>query len=663
MDLTPERPPRGETVTFAIAADENQSLSPRRSSRPKKNPSVTPRRFNRFFTPRHRNLQRAVRTSRKALQDLSAARLNSRSDQPPNKKRKLSFSSVPSLPSSPIKKDTLPCSQPSTQAGEESRLVPEHDVDFACFDSEDDEDGCAPKAYPARLVPYRSVSTSAASLYKRLGGRKTIIDANDSRLWQNETADFYSSSEDSYAYNRRFASLPFCAAGFKTVSLVAIGDEDGSVRIHDVSSPAIPYNEVFLTMHPHDNAIMDMELSNDDSLLATASGDQTCRIIDMKKQIATHTLIGHTGSIKRVQFQPGSGNNILATCSRDGGVCLWDLRCAKAQGSTMFKELRRESEGFLSNNREVNAINEIRDAHTSSDSSRISTSRRPLVSARSDFAVTTCAFMDQSRPHLLATASENNAIIKLWDMRTSYKQRTGKPNPVSATEQPKSHENVRPFGVTSIAFSTDGSRLYSLCRDHTVYTYSTAHLVLGSAPEMSSSSRPFRQSQPIGHGLGPLYGFRHPKLRLQTFYDKLAIRHRAEDQTEVIATGSSEECAVLFPTDERYLNQATRGPHLDPRAVRTGFPMTIPDGPCPIYYHGTALVKGHRKEVTAVAWTHNGNLVTTSDDYTTRCWRQDADKARALRLNTERDLYARYMSGWANVLEDYDEDEDEEDDE
>ncbi|KAI1624674.1 WD40-repeat-containing domain protein [Exophiala viscosa] len=667
MDLTPERPPRGETVTFAVAADESQNLSPRRISRPKKNPSVTPRRFNRFFTPRTRNVQRAVRTSRKALQDLSAARLNSRRDPPqhPNKKRKLSFSSVPSLPSSPIKRDTIPSSQSSTQAGEGQRLLAEDDSDFECFDTEADEKGCAPRTYPARLVPYRSVSSSAAALYKRLGGRKTVVDANDSRLWQNEAANFYSSSEDFYGYNRRFASLPFCAAGFKTVSLVAIGDEDGSVRIHDVSGPAIPYSEVFLTMHPHDNAIMDMELSSDDALLATASGDQTCRIIDMKKQIATHTLIGHTGSIKRVQFQPGSGNNILATCSRDGSVCLWDLRCAKAKGSTMFKELRRESEGFLNDNREVNAVNDIRDAHTSSDGSRISTSRRPVpVSARNDFAVTTCAFMDQTRPHLLATASENNAIVKLWDMRTSYKQRSGKPNPVSATEQPKSHENVRPFGVTSIAFNTDGSRLYSLCRDHTVYTYSTAHLVLGSASEMSlSSSRPFRQSRQTGHGLGPMYGFRHPKLRLQTFYDKLAIRHRAEDQTEIIATGSSEECAVLFPTDERYLNQATRGPHPDPRIVRTEFPMSTPDGHCPIYYHGTALVKGHRKEVTAVAWTHNGNLVTTADDYTTRCWREDADEARALRLNTERDAYARYMSGWADVLDGYDDDGDEEDDE
>lgn len=691
MDRTPERPSRGDTVTFAIPPDENRS--PRRSSRVKKNPSVTPKRFNRFFTPRARNVHRVVRTSRKALRDLSAATLNSRSDggqqlglpldehgQKPIKKRKLSFISVASLPSSPIKKDSfLLSSQETTPAGPGEQRAEANYTGIPCFetDEEDDENEDQiplTRAFPPRLAPYRSISTSAAILSRRLEGRKKTTEANDSKLWQHQSAGFYSSSDDCYAYNPRFSSLPFCATSFKNVTLVAIGDEDGSVRIHDVSHPGLPYNQVFMTMHPHDNAIMDMELSPDDALLATASGDQTCRIIDMKQQVSTHTLIGHTGSIKRVQFQPGSGNNILATCSRDGSICLWDLRCAKAKGSTVFKELRRESSEFLNDSREINNINEIRDAHTSYDRSRLLKGRRQPgpISARYDFAVTTCAFISESRPHLLATASENDAIIKLWDMRTSYKQRSGRPTPVSATSEPKSHENHRQFGVTSMAMSTDGSRLYSLCRDHTVYAYSTAHLVLGSAPEMSISSRPFRQSRTAGHGLGPLYGFRHPSLRLQTFYDKLSVRHETCDMTEMIATGSSEECAILFPTDERYLNKCLQrrppseeGGRSRPRLARTPSSLFQPppapesiDGNCPIYYHGTALVNGHRKEVTAVTWTTNGNLVTTSDDYSTRCWREDADKARALRLNTDRDI-ARHQSGWAEVHKGYDDDEDE----
>ncbi|KIW20986.1 hypothetical protein PV08_01565 [Exophiala spinifera] len=668
MDQTPERPSHSETVTFSIPEDAVRS--PRRSSRIKKNPSVTPRRFNKFFTPRARNLQRAVRSSRKALHDLSAATLNSRADSVhrPSKRRRISFSSVPSLPSSPIRKG--PASVVTNANVEFQGLGPAPEAFAECFTTDDDyEDEDIPgttRALPPPLIPYRAISTSAAALSRRLGVRNRVVEANGSNLWQHETANFYSSADDFYSYNRQVASLPFCATGFKTVSLVAVGDEDGTVRVHDACSQDQSYNQVFLQMHPHDNAVMDLELSEDDALLATASGDQTCRIIDMKQQVSTHTLVGHTGSIKRVQFQPGSGNNLLASCSRDGSICLWDLRCAKAKGSTMFQELRRESATFLESSREVNTINDIRDAHTARNNLSSKGRRQHIpISARSDFAVTTCAFISASRPHLLASASENDAVIKLWDMRTSYKQRSGGPNPISATLEPQSHQNHRQFGVTSIAMSTDGSRLYSLCRDHTIYAYSTAHLVLGSAPEMALSSsalRPARQPRQPVHGLGPLYGFRHPSLRLQTFYDKLALRHMSNDHTEVLASGSSEECAVLFPTDERYLNKAARrqpeNATLAPRLRRATSSSSSSDAPLPIYYHGTALVNAHRKEVTAVAWTRNGNLVTTADDYTTRCWREDAAQARMLRLNSERDV-RRYQSGWAEVPARYDEDDDE----
>lgn len=705
MDCTPERPAPADKVTFAVDNDENKS--PRRSSRVKKNPSVTPKRFTKFFTPRLQNPQRAVRTSRKALQNLSAARLNSRShaigssglplDEQNGrvpKKRKLSFVSISSIPSSPIKKDNAFSSsqehhiaghieQPPVDKGHNSVCI---DTDDEEAETEDEEEVLGSKAFPPRLIPYRSTSTAAGMLSRRIEGRRTITEANDSTLWQHETANFYSTPEDCcrYTTSRPFVSaLPFCAAGFKTVPLVAIGDEDGTVHIHDAEDPSLPYNRIFMTMYPHDNAIMDMELSPDDSLLATASGDQTCRIIDMKQHQSTHTLRGHIGSIKRVQFQPCSGNNVLATCSRDGSICLWDLRCATSKGSLVYKNLNREPESFLCQSADVSCVNQIRDAHTAFDlPGRMKGRRRQgPVSARSDFAVTTCAFIGSSRPHLLATASENDAIIKLWDMRTSYKSRSGRPTPVSATLEPKSHQDHRQFGVTSIAMSTDGARLYSLCRDHTVYAYSTSHLVLGGAPEMSpTSSHPFRQSRSAGHGLGPLYGFRHPALRLASFYDKLAVRHRSQDNTEMIATGTREECAVLFPTDERYLNKSARRRPLqanEPRSAnassqppsssplaRTSSSISISrqqplddiEGGCPIYYHGTALVNGHAKEVTAVAWTVNGNLITTADDYTSRCWREDAQPARSLRLNTDRDL-ARYQSGWAEVRKGYDDDE------
>ena len=45
----------------------------------------------------------------------------------------------------------------------------------------------------------------------------------------------------------------------------------------------------------------------------------------------------------------------------------------------------------------------------------------------------------------------------------------------------------------------------------------------------------------------------------------------------------------------------------------------------PIYEHGSALIRRHEKEVTAVTWNYDGSLQL--HDFTVRCWREDGDKA------------------------------------
>ena len=138
-------------------------------------------------------------------------------------------------------------------------------------------------------------------------------------------------------------------------------------------------------------------------------------------------------------------------------------------------------------------VNQIKGAHANTRE-READVRSPPNGRYNHSSVTSLAFLpDLSRNHLLVSASEADATVKLWDMRTTYSNRRPRPVPVSTTDEPPSHKIHRRFGLTSIAFSEDGSRLYSLCRDHTVYAYSTSHLVLGDAPEMSSAgSQPRR---------------------------------------------------------------------------------------------------------------------------------------------------------------------------
>lgn len=440
------------------------------------------------------------------------------------------------------------------------------------------------------------------------------------------------------------------------------------------------FPQAYLTFRPHGNAIMDLEFSSDDMFLATASGDQTALILDMTTQKPIFCLSNHVSSVKRVQFQPASNNKVIATCSRDGNVNIWDLRCKGYDNPSLQIRCSLASnadEGPSAPSPKMKypqAVNTIHGAHAwmarTSVSTTVSDRSEPQV-GRADVTVTSLSFLQPGRENLFVTASEANACVRLWDLRTAYNIRRGRPTPLSTTREPENHVKYRAFGTTSMALNGDGSKLYTLCRDSTVYAYSTSHLILGSAPELTlNNTRPRRSGGPDKTGLGPLYGFRHPRLQVSSFYVKTAVRQARDDKGEMLAVGSSDHCAILFPTDERYHSSTNTTneddlptpevplPPLRPGLRRTnsmaGLSGRIEDT-IPIYQSGTALIGGHKKEVSAVSWTVNGELVTVSDDYSSRCWREGPD-ARDLRTGGEADG-RRWSSGWADTPDSYDDEE------
>jgi WD40 repeat protein len=93
------------------------------------------------------------------------------------------------------------------------------------------------------------------------------------------------------------------------------------------------FEKTYLSFRVHANAVIDMCFSDDDTRLATASGDSTARVVDMTTQTVIGILGNHSASLKQVRFQPGVNNgNVLATSSRDGSVQIWDLRCKGLDG-------------------------------------------------------------------------------------------------------------------------------------------------------------------------------------------------------------------------------------------------------------------------------------------------------------------------------------------
>ncbi|KAL8818691.1 MAG: hypothetical protein Q9223_002728 [Gallowayella weberi] len=689
--------------------------------KPKARPTVTPRTFTRFFTPRSSFTRGGkIGASRQALKDITASAANrnpsvrgrplgkdpisifedaENNSVPARKKRKTQepLSPVVTLAgSSPLKR----LSEPASKTMQDSYIEDDSEL---TDDHVEEENPLQAKVVhqpteiqsPRPIVRSKQRGAVVGLLSRELGleapirHRLPLCHGQDP---QYETANFYSTPKDSHpCVNLNDASLhalPFCIASCNTESLVAVGDEEGGIRLLETAKAGNPgFDKPYLTLRPHVNAILDLAFSPDDLLLATASGDQTSQVIDMPTQHTIHTMTGHTGTLKQVMFQPGR-SSVVATSSRDGSVRIWDLRCKGFDTPVHNLHVSLDGPGASDTSRGLpknmiytRCVDAIIGVHSSGGSLAPSLCRATDSNATNDLpskseprsrngdvSVTAMSFLSPGREHLLLTASEADATVKLWDLRATYShRRSTKPIPLSSTRQPQHHTRYRHFGITSMALSGDSARLYTLCRDSTIYAYSTAHLILGHAPELSSTPPVGFHKSRFRHttekeGLGPIYGFRHPQFHATSFYVRLAVRSAKDDRSELLAVGSSDMAAVVFPTDERYMQRSPSRTRLEPTA--TFSPLTPPpsasrlslprvsssshiNDTIPIYNHGTALVRGHKDEVTAVNWAHGGELVTVSDDFTARCWREDGATARGLRMVGEGEG-RRWRCGWAD---------------
>lgn len=443
--------------------------------------------------------------------------------------------------------------------------------------------------------------------------------------------------------------------------MLAIGDEDGNIHLQDSEGD---FSKPHLSWKAHSNAIMDVQFSSDDLYLAAGSGDQTAQIVDVRTQQTLAVLAKHKSSVKQVRFQPGD-DKIVATSSRDGAVQIWDLRCKGNQGSI--------HSAWGSDAPYASVVRTLASAHAditlpsaSSVTKTPSNTKTENIARRNDISVTALSFLPEGRQHLLLTASDASTCVKLWDIRGRYSLR-GPAIPIATTQHPESHNRHRHFAINSLTLSGDASRLYALSKDNTVYAYSTSHLILGVAPELSTTSSSKQKYCGVGQeGLGPIYGFRHQSFHAGSFYVKASLRKACEDRTEMLAVGSTDGCPVLFPIDEIFLKRETRyqdddaddlpdiniaGKSLRPSLTRSLTNSRCPDS-IPIYEHGTPLIRGHDAEVTSVSWARNGSLISVSDDFRIRRWKEGS-QARELRIGGESEG-KRWQCGWAGVGEGYD---------
>ncbi|CZT03230.1 related to lethal(2) denticleless protein [Rhynchosporium agropyri] len=708
-----------ENTSIEAIHGSSPPQSPKRGKKERRAPSVTPRKFTRFFTPRSTHGSLPNTRSRRALNDIAAPNTSNRYTQSSPLQP---FRDINGQESSPLgftreSKRRKVFHTMEMSNGKQLGFVGAHDEDSnmagvlsspceravqalhyieedeeATSETEDEEGQILEPV--KRIVRIQNRGLAGQLLHRSTGTspRHYLYPVND---WQDHTAKFYSNPEDvhtsmSILHDGARRTIPFCARGLSAPgsSLVAIGDEEGYIRIlESAKGGKPPFTKTCFTVRLHSNAIIDMSFTDDDSRIATASGDQTARVFDMQKQATLAILGNHTASLKQVRWQPGAGNkDVLATSSRDGSIQLWDLRCNIADGPVNCIVAPRDNDPIYDEPRRGDGILFNRPVTTIYDGHKPQAQVPAAIGdpdqiiapferqARSgDVSITAIEFLPAGREHLLISASEADASVKLWDIRqTSLRNKPR--GPLASTAQPQSHNRWRHFGVNTLNLSGDGSRFYTLCKDNTVYAYSTEHLMLGHVPELSTIN-PVRASTKLAtqEGLGPLYGFRHPKLHATTFYVKSDIRKARNGKCEMLAVGSSDGFTILFPTDERYLPRQSQAHQLDvtagndlpsrifenrPTLRRSGsgsFNSRVDDSLL-ISTTGTALVRGHDREVGSISWTSSGDLVTVGDDYLIRCWREDGDDAKDLRVGGEKDG-RRWGSGWADVEESYDDDD------
>lgn len=643
--------------------------------KPKRPPPITPKRFQKFFTPRaSTNGSSRVSRSSRQLQDITRTAVNRGNATHRTTPRKtvnfvdINVENNVQTPQLSSRKRKTPYLSPESSPAQSSPTKRHKYATPPPFSILEDAPVFDEPPVPIFQEPIRRLKNlggTSRKLTRSFGGLLSVgrgLRRDHCASWQDYTANFYTSSDDYHELPQ--GAPPFCTATCNVNSLVAVGDEDGWVHLLDAEDEApSSFSKAHVSWRAHGNAVMDIQFSSDDKWIATGSGDQTGQIIDAQTQQTVHVLAKHKSSVKQIRFQPGD-DNIVATSSRDGAVQIWDLRCKG--GHINVHSAWGEDAPYAS------TIRSLASAHVDIGPIVSTVKTNPSLKSeafnrRNDVSVTALSFLPTGREHLLLTASDASTSVKLWDIRGRYSLR-GPALPLSTTRHPESHTRHRHFAINSLTLSGDAARLYALSKDNTIYAYSTSHLILGTAPELSlsNSSKHQRTQQ---EGLGPIYGFRHRNFHAGSFYVKASLRKATGDRPELLAVGSTDGSPVLFPTDETFfgreqnreetpelpqLRRSTRPSLLRKSSSFTKFANQLADT-IPIYEYGTPLIRGHDAEVTSVSFTRGGKLISVGDDFRVRRWRE-GPKARELRQCGEAEG-KRWQCGWAATSETYDDDE------
>lgn len=398
--------------------------------------------------------------------------------------------------------------------------------------------------------------------------------------------------------------IPFAVACAHTCSLTAVGQENGGIHVFDHSQRATDREEgpsLFVST-VHQNAIFDVEWSADDRLLATASGDQTVSVLDVPTQAVIGRLHGHTSSVKEIKFDP-TNPHLCVTGGRDGKIAVWDLRGSTAAGTK--------------------PVSQVVSAHGCVNGGTTAAAAARRNAKTNTPAISITALLYKANGHLVS-ACASNPVLMSWDLRYLRSEvHVGAPlghfpfldsswaRPTQACASTRLqvgrtcsvNKRERTHGVTSLAQSLDGQRIYSMNRNNKVYEYTSSHEQAGPTKIIESSD-----------------------LVVRSFYSKCSISNDG-----LLACGNANGSPVIIDTnrapDKQHHHHKTASLEEDqenssPGAEQAGLVKLSSDQrPSRTARQVTG---GHQQECTGLSWSHDSSVfISIGDDASTRIWRRN----------------------------------------
>ena len=174
---------------------------------------------------------------------------------------------------------------------------------------------------------------------------------NTVKLWDVETNTNIATLE---GHTNGVVSIAFSPNGTRLAS----ASVDNTVRLWDVET-----NTNIATLEGHTDRVWSVTFSPDETLLASAGRDATVRLWDVETNTNIATLEGHMDGVVSVAFSPNG--TLLASASADNTVKLWDVvkwwTGGQPRPQTLIKVSGDDQEGMSGETLPNSLIVEVRD--------------------------------------------------------------------------------------------------------------------------------------------------------------------------------------------------------------------------------------------------------------------------------------------------------------